>query len=348
MTLTLAGIAQLVGGELLSGDPQRSVAGVAGLEDARPEHLSFFGNARYRAQLDATQAGAVLVAKDGPVTHARAAVIRVAQPHLAFAHVARAFHRPPNVRPGIAPQAVVDETAQVDPSAQLGPFVWVGPRAKVGARVVLHPGVTLGADAQIGDDSVLHPNVTVYERCIVGRRCVLHAGAVVGADGFGFAFDPQAVEHVKIPQVGIARLEDDVELGANSCVDRATTGETVVGRGAKIDNLVQVGHNSVVGPLSILCAQVGLAGSTTLEPGVMLGGQAGISGHLTIGARTKVAAQSGVISDVAANTEVLGTPALRKSEQWRIVAAQRHLPKLLSEVRALQKRLSELEGKAKP
>ena len=221
-------------------------------------------------------------------------------------------------------------------------FVTIERGAEVGARAVLHPGVFVGEQAQVGDDSVLHPNVTVYDRCIVGRRCILHAGAVVGSDGFGFAFNPAPPEHVKVPQAGIARLEDDVELGACTCIDRATLGETVIGHGTKIDNLVQVAHNVTVGPFSLLCAQAGISGSTTLGQGVVLGGQAGVAGHLKIGALARIGAQAGVPQDVEGGASLMGTPTMPMLGWYRSSSTFEKLPQMARELRALRKRVDEL------
>jgi UDP-3-O-[3-hydroxymyristoyl] glucosamine N-acyltransferase len=215
----------------------------------------------------------------------------------------------------------------------------------LGECVVLYLGVFIGEGARVGDDTVLMPNVCVMDRCLVGARCLVHPGAVLGADGFGFALDMSVPEHVKIPQAGIVRVEDDVEIGACTCVDRATTGETVVGRGSKLDNLVQVGHNSTIGPLSILCAQVGLSGTTELGMGVMMGGQAGTAGHQRIGDLAKVGAQAGIMGDLEPNAAVLGAPAIPIKDFLRSTALFARLPEFKDQLRALEKRLAALEGK---
>jgi UDP-3-O-[3-hydroxymyristoyl] glucosamine N-acyltransferase len=272
-------------------------------------------------------------------------VVRVADPQLAFARLAQHLHPGRRFAPGVSEKAAISAGAEVDPTATVMAFAVVERGAKVGARAVLHPGVYLGEGASVGDDSVLYPNVTVGERCEVGRRCVLHASAVVGADGFGFAFDHEKPEHVKIPQRGIARLEDDVELGACSTVDRATFGQTLIGRGTKIDNLVQIAHNVTVGPMSILCAQVGVSGSTRLGQGVLLGGQVGISGHLEVGALARVVAQSGVAQDVEPGATLFGSPAIDHRQFLKASAAFPKLPELIKELRALRKRVDALERK---
>jgi UDP-3-O-[3-hydroxymyristoyl] glucosamine N-acyltransferase len=271
--------------------------------------------------------------------------LKVAAPHLAFARIAQQFHPARTWASGVSDRAFVDSTATVDPSATVMAGATVQRGATIGARAALHPGVFVGEGASVGADSVLWSNVSVLERCSVGARCLLHPGVVVGADGFGFALDLAVPEHVKIPQTGVARVEDDVEIGANSCIDRATTGETVIGRGTKIDNLVQVGHNCVVGPYSILCAQVGLSGTTELGMGVMMGGQSGSAGHLKIGDLAKVGAQSGVMSDVEPNATVIGSPVLDHKDTLRSWALFARLPELNQQVRELKKRLDALEKK---
>jgi len=338
----LSELAALVGGEVI-GDGSCLIDGVATLEDAGPGQLSFFGSPKYKRALAASKAQAVLVPKsfvrvDGPLT-----LVRVESPHLAFARVAQEFAPAQRFVPGVSPAACVDPSAQIDASATVLPGAFVSALSKIGARAVIGPGCFVGERATIGDDTRLVANVSVLHDCSVGARCLLHPGVVIGADGFGFAFDPSVPAHVKIPQTGIARVEDDVEIGANSCVDRSTTGETVVGRGTKIDNLVQVGHNCRVGPLSILCAQVGLAGSTELGTGVMMGGQAGSAGHNHIGDLAKIGAQSGVLGDVADGAELIGSPPMPVRDFMRVAAVLDRLPEIHKHVRALERRLAELE-----
>ena len=337
MELSALEVASLVDGELV-GDGSTRVSAVGTLARATPSTLTFFSDARYASELHATASPLVLVPRDlSPLPEART-YIRVTNPKVAFTTVAARFH-PPKPRPaaGIAPEAQVHPTASVDPSATVMGGVTIGAKTFVGARTILYPGVYLGDDVRIGADSTLKPNVVVLDGCLVGERCLLHPGVIIGADGFGFTFDATKGEHCKIQHIGIARIEDDVELGAHSCVDRATIGETVIGRGTKIDNLVQVGHNCIVGPSSLLCAQVGLAGSTTTGPNVMLGGQAGSAGHLHIGEAAKVGGQAGLLSDVPARSEVLGAPAFSLSEFLRSWTLVRRLPELFQRLRALER-----------
>ena len=329
----------------LEGDGEQVISGVSGLDGAQPGQLSFFANPKYRQALKDTKASVVLVGSDAPPRGERT-YIRVPNPHLAFARVATEFHPKEIHAPGRSPAAHIDPTAKVDPSATIMAGACVSRGAVVGARAVLYPGAFVGEAAHIGDDTVLSANVSVMHHCLVGARCVLHPSCVIGADGFGFAFDAHAAggpAHVKIPQAGIVRIEDDVEIGACSCVDRATTGETVIAHGAKVDNLVQVGHNSVVGPLSILCAQVGLSGTTELGTGVVLAGQVGTAGHQRIGDRVKVAGQGGVMGDVEDGATMMGAPAFAQRDYLRSYAVFSRLPELSREVASLRRRLDALD-----
>ncbi|MDP2269744.1 MAG: UDP-3-O-(3-hydroxymyristoyl)glucosamine N-acyltransferase [Archangium sp.] len=344
---TAAQLAALVGGTV-EGDGAVQVTGVAGLDQAQAGQLSFFGNQKYKKALAATKASVVLVAPGAPPRGEKTYVV-VQNPHLAFARVAQTFSPAKQHAPGISVKATVHPSAKVDATATVMDFVSIGAGTVVGPRVVLFPGVYLGEQVSIGEGTVLSANVCVLDRCTIGARCLLHPNAVIGADGFGFALDMSVPEHVKIPQAGIVRVEDDVEIGACSCVDRATTGETVVGQGSKIDNLVQVGHNSTVGRLSILCAQVGLAGTTELGMGVVLAGQVGVAGHLRIGDMAKVGAQGGVISDVGDGAQVMGSPSMPSRPYMRSSALFQKLPELQQELRDLKKRLDALEkGKTSP
>jgi UDP-3-O-[3-hydroxymyristoyl] glucosamine N-acyltransferase len=341
---TLAELAALVGGEV-TGDGRLDIAGVAPLEEAGPDQLSFFANRKYRAAFEASRAGAVIVEADAAVPEGRT-VLRASPAYLAFAKISTLFNPPPVAVPGVSPKAAVHPEATVDPTAEVGPLVSVGAGATVGPRTILRPGVQLGAGAQVGADCLLHENVVVRERCRVGHRVILQPGVVLGSDGFGFALDlvgeGQGPRHFKVPQAGIVVVEDDVEIGANTCVDRATLGITRVGRGAKLDNLCQVAHNVVVGPLSILAAQVGISGSTKLGMGVAVWGQAGIVGHVTIGDRANIAAQAGVGNDLAPGERVAGSPA-KSDVQWaRNSAVFDRLTEMRRELRALQKQVEAL------
>lgn len=338
---TASELAAMVGGTLV-GDGAQKVTGVAGLEQALPGQLSFYGNKKYKQALATTKATVVLVSPEAPPRGDKT-YIEVPNPHLAFARVAQQFHPPKQYMSWVSAKASVHPTASVDATATVMDFAVVSAGAVIGAHAVLFPGAYVGEGARIGERTQLSANACVMDRCVVGDRCLVHPNAVIGADGFGFAFDMAVPEHVKIPQAGIVRVEDDVEIGACSCIDRATTGETVVGRGSKLDNLVQVGHNSTIGPLSLLCAQVGLSGTTELGTGVVLAGQAGVAGHLRIGDLAKVGAQAGVMSDLEDGAVVLGAPAIPSRDFMRSTAVFIKLPELQKELRDLKKRCEALE-----
>jgi UDP-3-O-[3-hydroxymyristoyl] glucosamine N-acyltransferase len=338
----LSELAAHVGGQI-DGDASVVIEGLAPLAEAGRGQLSFFANRRYRREFEASRASAVLVEESTQRKNGMT-LVKVKNPQLAFARLSQLFFPRRAYLPGVSAAAQVHPEARVHAGATVMAEAVIERGATVASGAVLFPGVYVGEGASIGEGAVLHPNVVVYERCVVGARCTLHAGSVVGADGFGFALDAEALEHVKIPQAGIARLEDDVELGACSCVDRATLGETVVGRGTKVDNLVQIAHNVKVGPLSILCAQAGISGSSSLGSGVMLGGQVGIAGHLQLGDLAKVAAQAGVGHDVEPGAVVGGSPAYDAAVWKRASVVTQQLPELLKELRALRRRVEQLES----
>jgi UDP-3-O-[3-hydroxymyristoyl] glucosamine N-acyltransferase len=342
---SLAELAERVGGRV-EGDGSLRIERVMPLEEAGPSDVSFFANRRYAADFAATRAGAVIVGEEEAAVPGRI-LLRAANAYLAFAKVATLFHPPREPVPEISPRAVIAPGAVVHPSAEIQDLAHVGRGATIGARTILFPGVVVGDGARIGDDCILHPNVVVRERCIVGNRCILQPGAVLGGDGFGFAFDMEGdgsgPRHFKVPQSGIAELEDDVELGANCTVDRATLGKTIVRRGAKIDNLVQLAHNVDIGPLSLIAAQTGISGSTKVGMGVAMGGQVGIVGHLSIGDGARFGAKAGVHNDVPAGEIYSGYPAGPHREWLRESAAIRALPALVKRVRELEKAMKKLQ-----
>jgi UDP-3-O-[3-hydroxymyristoyl] glucosamine N-acyltransferase len=335
---SLGELARLVGGDL-EGDPSLEIRGFASLESAGPGDLSFVAAARHLPAARLSGASA-LIAPPGLDLAGRPA-IRVVQPYAVIAAVLRVFFPEPVVSPGVHPTAHVADSARVSPGATVGTFAVVGERSLVEDGAVLHPHVFVGPDCRVGEGSVLHPHVVLRERVALGRRVIVHPGSVLGADGFGYVFDGQA--HRKIPQVGRVVVEDDVEIGANVTVDRATLGETVIGRGTKIDNLVQIAHNTVVGADSIIVAQTGIAGSCRIGRGVVVGGQVGIADHVTVGDGARIGSQSGVHRDVPAGAGVVGTPALAADVGLRTLAAIGRLPDLLRDVRALGRRLAALE-----
>src|SRR5207248_1177943 len=287
---------------------------------------------------------AVIVAEDeaGHVPPSAVSLV-AAQPYVSFAKASAVFFRELTVEAGVQQGALVDDTAELHPTAAISPGAYVGPGAKIGARTTLHAGARVLDNARVGEGCTLWSGAVVRESCIVGNRVILQPNCVVGSDGFGFAFDLDGPHHRKVPQAGIVRIEDDVEVGACTCIDRATLGETVIGRGTKIDNLVQVAHNVKVGPLSLLVAQCGISGSTELGQGVILAGQVGGVGHLKLGDGARVGAQSGVSRDLADGETVSGSPAIDHRDWLRLSAALPKLADLLKQVRKLEKRIEELE-----
>jgi UDP-3-O-[3-hydroxymyristoyl] glucosamine N-acyltransferase len=349
MGFSLQELAARVGGAVI-GDAGLVVDGIAPLEDAGPAQISFFSNKKYRKAFEETRAGAVIV-EPGTEAPAGRTLLSVANAYLAFAKISTLFHPPREPLPEVSPHAVVHPSATVHPSAQVMPGACIGPGARVGARTIVFPGARIGQDATVGEDCLVYHNVVIRERCVVGDRVILQPGAVLGSDGFGYALDMEGdgrgPRHFKVPQVGHVVVEDDVEIGANSCVDRATLGVTRIGRGAKIDNLCQIAHNVEIGPLCILASQVGISGSTKLGMGVACWGQVGIVGHLKIGDRANIAAQSGVAHDVEPGARLAGSPA-KPDVQWaRNAAVYDRLTDMRRELRELRKELDALRAEKK-
>jgi UDP-3-O-[3-hydroxymyristoyl] glucosamine N-acyltransferase len=318
--VSLGEIVDLAGGEF-AGDRSRMVSAVAPLASANGDQLSFLSNRKYAAELEATRAGAILVPKNLEGNDDR--WIRVDDPYFAFARImTRWFSNRPRPK-GISPKAVVAASAKLGDNVALGHFAIVGDNVVIGDNVTIFQGVSIEAGSVIGDDCIIYPNVVIYDGTQIGRRCIIHSGVVIGSDGYGFA--THGGKHHKIPQIGIVRIEDDVEIGAGSTIDRAALGETVIGEGTKIDNLVQIGHNVKIGKHCLLVSQVGIAGSTELGDYVAVAGQSGFSGHLKIGNRVQVAAKSAVLADVPDDTKVMGSPAVPFTEFARRHAALKKL-----------------------
>jgi UDP-3-O-[3-hydroxymyristoyl] glucosamine N-acyltransferase len=341
-SITAGELARRVQGAL-TGDAGYVVRTVAPLDEAGPDALSWIGSPEYMRRLASSTAGVVFIPAGCDAPAGRTS-IQVADPDLALCEALAALGPPTETVPdGVDPTACVAADARVE-GACIGPNVYVGPGAVVGAGSQLHPGVYVGAYATIGRDCVLWPNVVVREHCELGDRVILHASVTIGTDGFGYL--QRAGRHVKIPQIGRVIVEDDVEIGANSCVDRARSGVTRIGRGTKIDNLVQIGHNVCIGAHCIIVGQCGISGSTTLGEHVILGGQVGVIDHLHIGSRVMVAAQSGVTRDIPDGQVWRGTPAAENGEYSRQAVGVRRLPKIMEQVRSLTKRIEQLESAA--
>lgn len=326
----------------LEGNPAAEIRGVAGIDHAAEGQLTFLANRRYARLLRTTGASAVLV-EDGVAVEresgiAELAALRTPNPYLAFAHALEIFYQPPKYQPGKHATAIVAASAKIGLGAHIGPYCFVDEGVEIGANAVLHSFVTIYRSAKIGDDFFAHAHAVVREGCIVGNRVILQNGAVIGGDGLGYAKRADGAWH-KMVQSGPAVLEDDVEVQANACVDRATVGETRIGRGTKIDDLVLVGHASQVGPNTMLCGQVGLAGSTKIGANCILAGQVGTAGHLTVGDSTVITAQSGVPNDVPAQALYSGYPAVPNREWLKMMGALHRLPELQARVAELERRL---------
>ena len=324
-------LAQRLGGRLENASPDVDITGVAGIEDASAGQATFVANPKYAAAARLTAASVIIVGDDFPAL--QRPLLRHENPYLAFAHAIEFFYSVPKRQPGIHKTAVIDASAKIGKDASIGPYVVIEQGAEIGDNCTLLAHVVIYAGARIGDNFFAHAHAVVRENCILGDNVILQNGAVVGADGFGFAKDEKSEWH-KIVQSGPAVLEDDVEVQANSCVDRASIGETRVGRGSKIDNLVQVGHGSKVGQRTLLCAQVGLAGSTEVGNDVILAGQVGVAGHCSIGDGVIATAQSGIPNDVAGGKVVSGYPAIENRQWLRAVAVFNRLPELARSLRA--------------
>jgi UDP-3-O-[3-hydroxymyristoyl] glucosamine N-acyltransferase len=322
------------------GDGDIEIRGVAGLEQAGEGDVAFFANPRYAAALRRTRASAVIL-KDG-TAGAPCATLRTKDPYLAVANTLALFAAPERPPAGIHAASVVAADAVVGSDVSIGPFAAVGSGARIGDRTVIYPHVYIGDGASVGDDCIIHSHVAVRERVVIGHRVVLQNGAVIGSDGYGFARRPDGT-HQKIPQVSGVVIEDDVEIGANTTIDRPAIGETRIRAGAKIDNLVQVGHGVVIGKNTLLAAQVGIAGSTVVGDGVTLAGQVGVAGHVTIGSRVTAAGQSGITNSVGEGAFVSGYPAIDNKEWLKSSVIFRKLPQLKKKLDELERRMLELE-----
>ncbi len=343
MNMTLDEVAKLVGGRVV-GDGSIVLSGVAGIKEAGPGQLTFLSNPKYERYLAETAASAVLVSDEqsSAAESNGKPLLVVENAYGAFARAMEIFaDAAPTVAPGVHPSAVVDDTAKLGADAAVGANVVIMDDAVLGDRVIVHPGAYLGRGVVVGADTVIHPNTTVREACRIGERVIVHSGTVIGSDGFGFAREGDVCR--KVPQVGIVVVEDDVEIGSNVCIDRATIGTTRIGRGTKIDNLVQIAHNVVIGEGALVVAQVGISGSTEVGNNVVLGGQAGVVGHIRIGDGVMVGAQSGVTRSIAAGERVSGYPARKHSVAKRLLACLNQLPSLYGKVKELERRLRKVE-----
>lgn len=343
MEFTAKQIAEFIQGSV-EGDENATVHTFAKIEEGVPGAISFLSNPKYMHYIYDTQSSIVLVNKDfTPEQPVQTTLIRVDNAYESLAKLLSLYESMKPKQTGIDPLAYVAPTAKIGKDVYLAPFSAVGDHAEIGDGTALHPHATVGAGAKIGNNCILYANTTVYHDCRVGNNCILHAGSVIGADGFGFA--PSAEGYEKIPQIGIAILEDNVEVGANACVDRATMGATVIHSGVKIDNLVQVAHNVEVGSHTIMCAQVGVAGSTKIGEWCVFAGQVGIAGHAVIGDKVTSGAQAGIAGSIRkGHVTVQGSPAIDAKNFARSSVVYKNLPEMYADVNRMKKEIEELKG----
>jgi len=340
MSHTIADIARHLNAEIL-GDSTLSLTGFAPADTAKLGELTFAENEDYLARAERSAASAILVPSH--VVSSQKTLIRVANARVAVARVLPLFFPEPKAVAGIHATAQIAKSAEIDPTSTIGPLCVIGERVKIGPRCFLDGGNHLGEDCVLSEGVRLFPNVVLYPRTQVGERVRIHAGAVVGADGFGYVFHQG--HHLKVPQVGNVVIESDVEIGANVTIDRGALGSTVIGKGSKIDNLVQIGHNVVLGEHCILCGQAGVAGSVRVGNLVTIAGQAGLAGHLQIGNKVTIGAQAGVMTDIPEGQKWLGAPAQPDRQMKRVFLGMQRLPELLQRVHQLEKRLADLQDK---
>ena len=337
-------IASLIEGTVM-GDPGAKVNNFAKIEEGKPGCISFLANEKYEHYIYETESSVVLVNSNfEPKREVKATLIKVTDAREAVAKLLQAYESMKPKRKGISELAFIDPTAKVGKDCYIGPFVAIAEGVEVGDGCVLHPHVTIGRNAKVGDNTEIYSNAVIYHDCKVGNRCILHAGCVIGADGFGF--QPTENGYEKIPQIGIAIIEDDVEIGANTCIDRAVMGATIVHSGVKLDNLVQIAHNDEIGSHTVMSAQVGIAGSTKVGEWCMFGGQVGIAGHATIANRTQAGAQAGIPNSVKKEgTALQGSPAIDFKNFWRSSVVFKNLPELNATVNQLKKEIDDLKKK---
>ena len=339
MQITSADLARKLGAELV-GDAQLELYGLAPIEEAQEGDLAFLSNKKYFKFLDSTKASAVIVPPE--ITESTKTLLIHPQPYYAFSQALRVFYpEKEKYPPGMSDHAVIGDKCSIHSSAHIGAYAVLEDNVSVGEHSKILPGAFIGSDCTIGKDCIIYPNVTVREGMRIGDRVTIHSGTTIGSDGFGYA-QLNGKSH-KIPQVGIVVIEDDVEIGANCSIDRATLGETRIGKGTKIDNLVQIAHNVKTGENCIIISQVGISGSTKLGDNVILAGQAGLIGHLNIGNNVIIAAQSGITHDLEDGSRVLGSPAHEMMHQKRIEAALNNLPDYLKRIREIEKQLKDME-----
>ena len=345
--MKLSELAELTGATCNPDDSEIDIAGAAGLDQAQSGQVTFLSNPRYTSRVNDTSASAIYVAEDFELARKDVALLRAKDPYLAFTRALIAFQPKREFESLLDPSAVIDSSTRLPKEIFIDAHVAIGKNCEIGERVRIHPNATIYDNVTIGDDTEIHSGVAIRDGSVIGRRVIIHNNTVIGADGFGFAKDEQR-RWLKIPQTGRVVIEDDVEIGAGTTIDRASTGETRIKRGAKLDNLVQIGHSCMVGEDALLCAQVGLAGSSRVGDRVILTGQVGIGGHITVGDDAILYPQSGVPNDVAPGEVLVGTPAFEVSAFWRAVAVFKKLGEVPKRLRALEKRLDQVEKPKSP
>ena len=334
-------IAEFIQGTIV-GDENATVHTFAKIEEGMPGAISFLSNPKYTHYIYDTQSSIVLVNRDfEPEKEIKATLIKVDNAYESLAKLLNLYEMSKPKKTGVDPLAYIAPTAKIGKDVYIAPFACVGDNAEIGDNTSLHPHATVGSGAKIGNNCILYSHATVYHDCRVGNNCTLHAGSVVGADGFGFAPSPEGYE--KIPQIGITILEDNVEIGANTCIDRATMGATVIRKGVKLDNLIQIAHNVEVGSHTVMASQVGVAGSTKIGEWCMFGGQVGVAGHITVGNRVNMGAQSGVNGSVKDGKVLIGTPPIEFKNYFKSSAVFKKLPDMYLELASLKKELEELK-----
>ncbi len=343
MKFTAKEIASFIGGEVV-GNENAEVFTFAKIEEGVPGAISFLANPKYAEYIYTTKSSVVLVNRDfNPTAEVEATLIKVDNAYESLAKLMMMYEASKPRKQGISSLASIAESAKIGEGCYIAPFVVIGEGCEIGDNCMLHDGVSIGDGAKIGNDTLIYAHATIYHDCRIGNNCILHSGCVIGADGFGFA--PTADGYNKIPQTGIVVIEDNVEVGANTCIDRATMGSTIIHSGVKLDNLVQIAHNDEIGSHTAMAAQVGVAGSTKIGNWCIFGGQAGISGHSTIGDRTTVGPQCGTIGSLKGGETVLGSPAIDAREYIRLSAYMRKLPALDKKIKELTKELEALKNK---
>ncbi|MGR9115986.1 MAG: UDP-3-O-(3-hydroxymyristoyl)glucosamine N-acyltransferase [Gammaproteobacteria bacterium] len=343
MTLTIQELAKLCGAEISGGDSSALIDTAADIKSASTRQVTLLTDPQYAKFLQTSQASACFMKPETAKlqTPERMTRLLCQEPEISFIKAVNLLH-PPAVYPEqISSQSAIADTVQLGQALHIAPFVTIEDQSSIGDGSVIHNGVSIGKRVRIGKNCRLHPNVVIYDDTQIGDNVIVHAGAVLGADGFGYKQKNQ--QHIKVPHIGNLIIEDNVEIGANACIDRGTFGSTVIGAGTKIDNLVQIGHNNAIGENVIICGQTGISGSCTIENNVILAGSSGLADHVKIGHHAVVMARSGVAGDIAAGTQVFGSPAKDKKTAWRELAALAKLPELLKQIKTIEARLHKLE-----